>query len=139
MQGRRLMMTAAAGMALVACGGGGGEPGAQPTTPAATSPSPSPTVACTASGTALHVSSSGTAFDTDCLAAPADTSFTIEFENTDGNTHNIAIQNGEQFFDGDTFAGPKTVTYEIPPIPAGSYTFYCKVHPGPMQGTFIAE
>ena len=79
-------------------------------------------------------------FDTDCLAVPADTPFTIELDSVDIAPHNIAIQepDGELFFDGDTVQG-ETIIYEVDPIPPGTYRFYCEVHPAQMQGVFIAE
>jgi hypothetical protein len=30
------------------------------------------------------------------------------------------------------------VTYQVDPIPAGIYTFCCKLHPGEMNGEFVA-
>jgi plastocyanin len=80
----------------------------------------------------------GVDFDTDCLAAPADTAFTIHFQNQDGIQHNISIEGGgKQFLVGDPVTSGK-VTYHVDPIPAGTYTFFCKFHPTEMQGTFVA-
>ena len=136
---RPIMVVACFGLVAAACGGGGGTT-AEPTTPSATTPSPSPSeaTACAPSGPELQIQATGTAFNTKCLAAPADTAFTIEFEVTDGNSHNVVIENDDKFFDGEVFSGPKTTTYEVDPIPAGTYTFYCKVHAGSMNGTFVA-
>jgi plastocyanin len=130
-------------LATAACGGGVQE-AAAPTTPpiATTPPSPSPTVTpgCTPEGDELQVLAQGIKFDTSCLAAPADTPFTIDFENDDGGVlHNIVIKDGEQFFDGEPFAGDATKTYEVDAIPAGIYTFHCKFHISEMQGQFVVQ
>jgi plastocyanin len=80
------------------------------------------------------------AFDTDCLAAPADTAFRIRFDNRDQDTHNVEILDqpgGTPLFEGEVFVGPKVVTYEIDPIGAGTYYFRCEIHPLQMNGTFI--
>ena len=37
-------------------------------------------------------------------------------------------------FKGDIVTGPTTVTYDVPALPAGTYTFTCTVHPN-MTGT----
>ena len=136
-------MPLAVGVALLAACGGDGTTGARPSAAAATSPSPSPTVtaACSPTGeTELHVVAKGVKFDSTCLAAPADTAFTIEFENDDGGVlHNIVIQDGEQFFDGEPFAGDATKIYRVDPIPAGVHTFYCKFHIAEMKGQFVVE
>jgi hypothetical protein len=75
-------------------------------------------------------------FDTDHLTAPAGTAFKIVFDNQDPDQHNVAIHNGSTpLFTGEIFGGPKTMTYAVPALPAGTYTFQCDVHPF-MNGTF---
>lgn len=89
--------------------------------------------------TNIQVSASGDKFNTECLAAPPDTAFTIVFDNQDPDQHNVAIYDGSQnLFRGEIFGGPKTETYSVPALPAGTYTFKCDVHP-PMTGTFKVE
>jgi plastocyanin len=142
MPARRVALAILVSGALAACGGGDEpSPGAQPTTPPATSPSPTVTAACAPSGeTELHVVAEGVKFDADCLAVPADTAFTIEFTNKDAAIqHNIVIQNGEQFLSGDSVFGKGKITYEVDPIPAGIYRFYCQFHIGEMQGQFVVQ
>ena len=119
-------------LGLAACGGGdGGDGGDEPAT-------------CSPSGSALSVTAENFAFDTDCLAAPADTDFTIELTNKDAGTpHNVAILpedgEGDALFQGELFEGVETQTYDVNGIPAGTYHFHCDAHPDQMQGTFIVE
>ena len=125
-------------------------PPPSPTTPAP-SPTPSPTAqpaACQPDGTELHLVAHLVKFDTDCLAAPADTAFTIVFDNQDvgGIPHNVHIfsadpstdPNAESLFNGDLVPGPDILTYEVSPLPAGTYFFQCDVHPVQMIGTFVS-
>jgi plastocyanin len=76
------------------------------------------------------------------LRVPADKPFTITFENKDAVPHNVAIYTDAQLttplFQGEIFSGPKTVTYQVTPIPAGQHYFVCNVHPN-MNGTVIAQ
>ncbi len=41
-------------------------------------------------------------------------------------------------FKGDIFNGVAQIEYEVPALPAGTYTFICTVHPN-MTGTLTAE
>jgi plastocyanin len=80
------------------------------------------------------------AFDKQCLAAPAGAAFAISFDNEDSNTHNLAILNGGvSLFTGDIVIGPKVATYHVGPLPAGTYTFRCDIHPTQMHGTFVVR
>jgi plastocyanin len=86
---------------------------------------------------AVQVVAEGIAFDTDTLSLPAGTPSTIQFENRDPDSHNIAIyteQGGEQLFMGEIFPGPATRDYDVPALEAGTYYFQCDVHPQ-MNGT----
>jgi cytochrome c oxidase subunit 2 len=82
-------------------------------------------------------------FDPKELTAPADTPLTIQLENVDtAAPHNIAIRaatpDGKDWI-GLPIAGPgQTATYSVPPIAAGSYTFYCSVHAN-MTGTLTVQ
>jgi hypothetical protein len=65
---------------------------------------------------------------------PADTPFTMAFVNLDPATaHNVAIHEGSAtgpaVFEGEIFPGVDVRVYDVPAIPAGSYTFICTVHP----------
>ena len=73
---------------------------------------------CSPSGTLVHVMAMSTAFDASCLAAPANTPFTIVFDNMDaGVPHNISIYTDSGastlLFKGDLVNGPATVTYKV--------------------------
>jgi plastocyanin len=104
-------------------GGGGSAPPPQGCQPSAT----------------VRVSASGDAFNTECLAAPAGQAFKIVFDNEDTDQHNVAIYSGSQnLFRGEIFGGPKTETYSVPALKAGTYTFQCDVHTF-MKGTFKVE
>jgi plastocyanin len=141
---RRWLALSLVALALAACGGGAQAPprAAQPT--AGASPAPAQ---CSPSGTTLQITAEDDKFDKDCLAAPADTPFTIEFTNKDkavGDdpifTHNVSIESGtgvRTFFAGEIVRGPKTVEYQVDPLPAGTYGFECDVHPQRMNGTFV--
>lgn len=99
--------------------------------------------ACDPAGTELQVVAEKIAFDTTCLAAPADAPFTVSLENRDaGVPHNLSIYTDETakevLFKGELFNGVDARTYEVPALPAGTYFFRCDVHPIPaMSGTFV--
>jgi plastocyanin len=86
---------------------------------------------------AASLTSTELAFDTDSLSVPAGREFGLEFENRSSLPHNVAIRDsdGEGLFTGETFTGPRTVTYGVPALEPGSYTFVCDVHPEQMTGT----
>ena len=82
-------------------------------------------------------------FDKDCLAAAANQPFTIRLDNRDSLRHNIEIyriasDGPEMLFHGPMFIGPKTRTFDVDALPAGTYYFDCQAHTG-MGGTFIVE
>jgi plastocyanin len=98
---------------------------------------------CSPNGTALSLTAFDSKFDKRCLAAPADTPFTIDFKNLDrGIPHNMAIfkddTGGERLFKGELLDGPGQTTYEVPALPAGTFVFRCEPHPE-MNGTFIVR
>ena len=97
---------------------------------------------CTPGGTTLAIAARDIKFDRDCLAAPANQELTIAFDNKELVPHNVAIRNqaGDgDLFSGEVFSGPKTVTYRVKGLPAGTYKFWCSVHPSQMQGTFLVQ
>jgi plastocyanin len=96
--------------------------------------------ACAPDGTTVRVSGHDFAFDQRCLAAPADDPFQLVFDDTQG-THNVAIYTDNAastaLFKGDIITGPRTITYQVKALPAGSYFFRCDVHPTQMTGAFL--
>jgi plastocyanin len=118
-----------------------GEPA--PTTP----PPPSPTgPPCAPEGAVVMVTAQNTAFDTDCLAAPADTAFSLVLDNQDaGIPHNVAIFEDSSLSSrlggatdaGDFITGPDQTTYEVSALAPGTYYFHCDLHPPQMNGTFV--
>ena len=121
----------------------GGPPSPVVTTPRPTTP---PAPQCSPGGTALQIAAQSVAFDKSCLAAPADTAFTIVFDNRDaGLPHNVTIYRtpaaserlGGATGAGDFITGPEQVTYNVPAQPAGTYFFRCDLHPAQMTGTFV--
>lgn len=97
---------------------------------------------CTADGTALSIGADNKQFDKDCLAAPPDQAFTIDFDNRDlARGHNVAIYdtaNGNKnLFKGEVIRGPSKTTYSVPAQAKGTYEFVCDPHSETMRGTFI--
>ena len=112
-----------------------------PPQPSGSSTAPPP---CSPSGTTLQISAQNIAFDTNCLAAPADTAFTIDFNNKEPVPHNVEIfdQQGGSRLGGatgpsDILTGPASATYDVPALKAGIYYFQCDIHPTQMFGTFV--
>jgi plastocyanin len=101
-----------------------------------------PTGSCEPSGTTLTLVAQGTKFNTNCLAAPADRPFTINFENKDSTPHNLQILAShsapDALFDAEIIP-PGTRTLNVPALKAGTLAFHCKIHPGQMSGTFVVK
>jgi cytochrome c oxidase subunit II len=75
-------------------------------------------------------------FDTDALEAPAGEDFCIELTNNDTVPHDVGIV--ETDYNGDDVQPGETITYVIPALDAGEYTFYCTLHPV-MEGTLTVS
>ncbi len=141
---RSTLLLATAALALVAAGcfpTAGAWTFAPPTPAPAVTPAPSgtateapsaATAAPSADGSTVTVSALNIAFEQTEIAAPADTKFTISFDNKDsGIPHNIAIKDSMSMekFKGDLVTGVGQAQYKVDPLPAGDYTFVCSVHP----------
>lgn len=91
---------------------------------------------------ALTISANNLVFSTNTLSAPADEPFQIVFDNQESPPHNVAIYRdssaAEKVFGEEPISGPAVVTYDVPPLPAGTYFFRCDVHPE-MAGELIAR
>lgn len=85
--------------------------------------------------TTVEITAAGTTFDVDSFEVPADTDFCIAFENQDNIPHNVSIlDGGEHLFEGEFLNEPGTITYNVPALPAGEYTFVCDAHVQAMNG-----
>jgi cytochrome c oxidase subunit 2 len=107
------------------------------------SATPAPPPSGQPAGPTLQLSALNVAFEQTELQAPADTPFRIEFDNKDATIlHNVAIHEGSptgpEVWKGEIFAGPEKRTYDVPPLPAGTYGFICTVHPT-MTGTLTVN
>ena len=96
---------------------------------------------CTPNGNQLQISAFDSKYDKDCLAAPANQAWTIDFNNLDrGIPHNVAIYKSDAdnnpMFQGELIEGPKRIMYSVPALPAGKWVFRCDPHPDTMHGTF---
>jgi plastocyanin len=116
---------------------------AAPSAGASTAPSagasaaPSEAASGGTGGDIVQVSASGVQFEQQAITAPANTVFTIHFDNKDASTlHNVEIKDGSgmTMFKGALVNGPAQADYQVPALPAGAYTFNCTVHPN-MTGT----
>jgi plastocyanin len=102
-----------------------------------------PAASCSPAGTTVEVTAADFAFEPLCLAAPADTAFTIVMDNRDtGVPHNVAVYTdasaSDALFVGDLVPGPIVERYDVDALPAGEYVFRCDAHPTQMVGTFVS-
>jgi plastocyanin len=109
--------------------------GAPPTVvPGATNPTTGGGNGAITTGTTVNLVAQNIAFDQAEITVPANTTFTINFDNRDsGIPHNVAIHKdsptGEAVFTGDIVTGPAQKVYTIGGLNAGTYAFVCSVHP----------
>ena len=91
--------------------------------------------------TVIKLVAANVSFDQSQLQAPAGKPFQIAFTNNDTSVqHNVQIKgaDGSDKFKGALLTGPGSTTYDIPALPAGTYTFSCVVHPT-MTGTLTVQ
>ena len=131
---RVLQGLALAGLAAmtVACSSGGSS-----NTPAPTAAASGDTSSPAAGGTT--VVAKDIAYQPTSLTIPAATATAITFDNQDAAPHNIAIKDasGAQVFKGEIVTQTK-VTYNVDALPAGTYGFWCEVHPN-LTGTLTVQ
>jgi plastocyanin len=85
----------------------------------------------------VTLTAQGIAFVETTITGPADKPFTIAFVNNDpGTPHDVAFKdaNGGYAWRGEPISGVATKLYDVPALPAGSYTFVCTIHSN-MTGT----
>lgn len=116
----------------IACTGAGAAP------PSGT-PEPSTPAGSPGSGGPIVVVAKDIAFEQTAITVPAGQPVEIVLDNLDEAPHNIAIKDasGATAFKGEII-GKGTVSNAVPALAAGTYTFWCEVHPD-MQGTITAE
>ncbi len=94
-----------------------------------------------AGGAVVTIVASGVKFTTPTVTVPANTAFTLEFDNQDAATpHDVQIKDasGSQVFKTDTFPGVAKRSFPVPALAAGSYPFVCTIHSN-MTGTLTAQ
>lgn len=92
-------------------------------------------------GDVVTITALGIAYTTTSVTAPADTAFTLRFDNQDASVpHDVDIRDssGTSVFKTDVFPGVETRDYPVDGLAAGTYGFVCTVHPN-MTGTLTAE
>ena len=83
----------------------------------------------------VEIKANNTQFDIGEFEVPADTDFCIAFENQENVPHNVAILDGaEPLFEGSFLNEAGSITYNVPALPAGEYTFVCQAHIQAMVG-----
>jgi len=141
------------GLATGAAASPGESAATEPSAAASAEPSSSPAASGLLGGSPAPAGSGGpvidlaaknVAFDQQSLTATADAPFQIQFDNQDtGVPHNVAIYGGSSptnnLFRGAIVNGPGQMTYDVPALPAGTYTFQCDVHPTQMKGTIVVH
>jgi plastocyanin len=132
---RVIQAVALAGLAAltVACSSSGG---ATPAPSASAGPSAS---ASGGTGAGVTVVAKDIAFSPTAITLPADTATEVILDNQEAAPHNIAIKDaaGTQVFKGEIVTQQK-ITYNVGPLAAGSYTFWCEVHPN-MTGSVTVQ
>ena len=121
-------------------GGAAGRRARRPTASRAGGAGPGPASAPTADVTIV---ASNIQYTTTTATAPAGKPFTIAFDNQDSGTpHNVSIHtgaaSGQQVFLGKIVTGPIIEIYDVPALPAGTYTYVCSVHAN-MTGTLTVK
>ncbi|HEX8938724.1 MAG TPA: cytochrome c oxidase subunit II [Candidatus Limnocylindrales bacterium] len=112
-----------------------------PSAPAGAAAGSAPPSAGSGQAASLSLSASNIAFGSASLTAPANTAFSLTFDNQDqGIPHNVDIKDasGTSVFRGDVVTGPARTSYSVPALKPGSYTFVCDVHPN-MSGTLTVQ
>lgn len=84
-------------------------------------------------------------FQPTSVEAPANADFQILFDNQDNQApHNVELKDASGAavqLGGDTqfFQGPGTRDYTVPALKAGTYEYFCVVHPTTMKGSLTVQ
>jgi plastocyanin len=120
----------------------GGEGSPSPSGPPASGiPSAAPSAGPTIPPGDVAISARGIEFEQASVTAPAGQPFTIGFLNLDdGVPHDVDIRDSAdaKVFDSTPFNGIAGQVLDAPALAAGSYEFFCSIHPN-MTGTLTAE
>jgi cytochrome c oxidase subunit II len=93
-------------------------------------------------GPVVNVTAEGVKFLETSIQAPADSPFTIHFDNRDAGTpHDVDIVDGsgQKVVDNKDFPGPAVRDYPVEGLPAATYQFICSIHPTLMTGTLTVQ
>ena len=118
-----------------------GASGAPAASQPAASAAPSTTAAPSSAAADVTISALNIAFEQSSVDAPAGKGFSLLFDNKDASVqHDVFIKDGSgtDVFEGAIITGPTQVTYNVPSIAAGSYTFFCSIHSN-MTGTLVVK
>ena len=135
---RTILGLALVGLATLTAACGGAE-AAPPTSAPSGAPSGAPTESQAPAGDQIVVVAKDLVFVPAAVTVPAGEPVEIVLDNQESAPHNIAIKDasGAEVFKGEIVSNAK-VTNAVPALAAGTYTFWCEVHPD-MQGTITAE
>jgi plastocyanin len=92
----------------------------------------------------ILLGAANTAFAKSQLDVAANTPTKVILKNADSAPHNFDIISGPAPYAKPAAQPPlaqpgASVTYDIPGLPAGQYTFQCDIHPGNMKGTLTVH
>lgn len=106
---------------------------------ASAAPDKTPAPVGTPSGDGVTVVAKDMKFSPSTVSVKADKAFELVFDNQEGAPHNVAISDasGKSVYKGEIVSSKK-VTYQVPALAAGTYTFICEVHPD-MKGSITAQ
>jgi len=94
----------------------------------------------------VHLVAENVRWDRTSLEAPAGKTFTLELDNRDPyppEFHNFGIATGpaveDRVYVSPKSNGPTVSVFEIPGLPAGTYTFFCTPHAERMTGVLTVR
>jgi len=105
---------------------------------------PAPSASIPPDAVVLEITAEGIAYNVHELEAPAGETFYIHFTNKDsgvgGHDVDVELADRTKVADNAVLADAGEVTYTIPPMDAGTYTFICSIHPiANMTGTLTVR